>query len=54
MTVFNVYPETATLKPNVPTKFTITFRPLKSNTYYFQHLQFYAIKTNSKITKKTL
>ncbi len=54
MTVFNIYPETAVLKPNVPTKFTVTFRPLKSNTYYFQNLQFYAIKSSSKISKKTL
>lgn len=42
------------LKPNVPTKFQITFRPLKSNTYYFQNFQFYAIKSSSKISKKTL
>lgn len=54
MTVFNIYPETAVLKPNIPTKFTITFRPLKSNTYYFQNVQFYAIKSSSKISKKTL
>jgi hypothetical protein len=54
MTVFQVYPETAVLKPNVPVKFSITFRPLKSNHYYFQHLQFYAIKSNAKISKKTI
>ena len=54
MTVFQVYPENATLKPNVPVKFTITFRPLKSATFYYQHLQFFAIKQSQKITKKTL
>lgn len=54
MTVFNIHPETAVLKPNVPTKFQVTFRPLKSNTYYFQNLQFYAIKNSSKISKKTI
>lgn len=54
MTVFNIYPETAVLKPNTPTKFQVTFRPLKSNTFYFQNLQFYAIKSSSKISKKTL
>lgn len=54
MTVFNIYPETALLKPNVTTKFTLTFRPLKYNTYYFQNLQYYAIKSSSKISKKTL
>lgn len=54
MTVFQVYPENATLKPNVPVKFTITFRPLKSATFYFQHLQYFAIKHSQKITKKTL
>lgn len=54
MSVFNVYPEAAVLKPNVPAKFFITFRPLKINNYYYQHLQFYASKQNPKITKKTL
>lgn len=54
MTVFQVYPESAVLKPNVPVRFTVTFRPLKNNNYYFQHLQFYAVRQNTKITKKTL
>jgi hypothetical protein len=54
MTVFQVFPESATLKPNVPVKFTITFRPLKSNNYYFQHLQFFATRPNPRLTKKTL
>ena len=54
MTVFQVFPESAVLKPNVPVRFTVTFRPLKGNNYYFQHLQFYAVRQNSKITKKTL
>jgi hypothetical protein len=49
-----VFPESAVLKPNVPVRFTITFRPLKANNYYFQHLQFYAVRQNSKLTKKTL
>ena len=54
MTVFNVFPESATLKPNVPVKFQISFRPLKQNQYYFQHLQFFAIKANPKVSKKLL
>jgi hypothetical protein len=54
MTVFQVYPENAILKPNSPVKFYITFRPLKSNNYYYQHLQFYATRQNAKISKKTL
>ena len=54
MTVFQVYPESATLKPNVPVKFHITFRPLKSGAFFFQNMQFFAIKYNQKITKKTL
>lgn len=54
MTVFQVYPENAVLKPNLPVKFQVTFRPLKSNNYYFQHLQFYAIRQNSKVSKKTV
>jgi hypothetical protein len=54
MTVFQIYPENATLKPNVPVKFTITFRPLKSANFYFQYLQFFAIKYSQKVSKKTL
>lgn len=54
MTVFQIYPESATLKPNNPVKFNITFRPLKSNSFFFQNLQFFAIKHNPKINKKTL
>lgn len=54
MTVFQIYPESATLKPNVPVKFHINFRPLKGGSFYFQNLQYYAIKHNQKISKKTL
>lgn len=54
MSVFQVFPESATLKPNAPTKFNVTFRPLKSNSFFFQTLQFFAIKHNQKISKKTL
>jgi len=54
MTVFQVFPESAILKPNTPVRFTITFRPLKANNYYYQHLQFFATRQNIKITKKTL
>lgn len=54
MTVFQVFPESAVLKPNVPVRFNISFRPLKNNNYYFQHLQFFASKVTSKISKKTL
>ena len=35
MQIFNVTPETATLKPNVPFTFTVTFRPNKMSSYYF-------------------
>ena len=54
MTVFQIYPESATLKPNVPVKFHLTFRPLKSGSFYFQNLQYFAIKYSQKVTKKTL
>ena len=54
MTVFHIYPESATLKPNVPVKFQITFRPLKSGAFFFQNLQFFAVKYNQKVSKKTL
>lgn len=54
MTVFQIYPESATLKPNVPVKFNVTFRPLKSGAFFYQNLQFFAIKYNQKISKKTL
>lgn len=54
MTVFQIYPESATIKPNAQAKFNITFRPLKSNSFFFQNLQSFAIKHNTKISKKTL
>lgn len=54
MTVFQVFPESATLKPNTPTKFTVTFRPLKSNSFFYQNLQFFAIRHSEKVNKKTL
>lgn len=54
MTVFQVFPESAILKPNATAKFSISFRPLKGNNYYFQYLQFFATQQNSKISKKTL
>ena len=54
MTVFQVFPESAVLKPNQPVKFHVSFRPLKGNNYYFQQLQFFASKEKSKVTKKTL
>ncbi len=44
MTIFQVYPETQTLKAGATAKFYISFRPLKSNYYFFQDLQFFAIK----------
>jgi hypothetical protein len=44
MTVFQVYPETQTLKAGATARFYITFRPLKSNYYFFQDLQFFAVK----------
>lgn len=42
------------LKPNVPVRFSVSFRPLKANNYYFQLLQFYAVRQNSRLSKKTL
>lgn len=54
MSVFQIFPESATLKPNTPVKFNITFRPLKSNSFFFQTLQFFAIKHSQKISKKTV
>lgn len=54
MTVFQVYPESQTLKAGATARFYITFRPLKSNYYFFQDLQFFAVKENSKVNKKTL
>jgi hypothetical protein len=54
MTVFQVFPESAVLKPNTPVKFSITFRPLKANNYYYQYLQFFATRQSSKISKKTI
>jgi hypothetical protein len=34
--------------------FTVTFRPNKSNYYFFQHLEFFAFKYSAKLTKKIL
>lgn len=52
--VFNVHPETASLKPNSQMSFQLTFRPVKSNYYFFQQLQLFAFKYSAKLTKKII
>lgn len=54
MTAFQIFPESATIKPGANVKFNVSFRPLKSQYFFFQHLQFFALKEGGKITKKTL
>lgn len=54
MTVFQVFPESAVLKPGVPVRFSVSFRPLRGNCYYFQMLQFFASRQGGKVSKKTL
>ncbi|CAD8141208.1 unnamed protein product [Paramecium octaurelia] len=52
--VFTVTPETQSAQANSKCKFSISFRPTKSSYYYFQYIQFFAIKYNPKLTKKIL
>lgn len=52
--VFNVYPPYAHLKPFGSQLFSVTFRPHKNSYYFFQYLQFFAIKKNSKLTEKLI
>ncbi|EGR30025.1 hypothetical protein IMG5_144000 [Ichthyophthirius multifiliis] len=49
--VFIVKPQTISIKANSTQVFEISFRPIKNSYYYFQNLQFFAFKYNSKITK---
>ena len=44
MTAFQIYPESATVKPGASVKFNVTFRPLKSQYFFFQNFQFFALK----------
>jgi hypothetical protein len=54
MTVFQVFPESQTIKAGATARFYISFRPLKSNYYFFQDLQYFAVKEGAKVSKKTL
>jgi hypothetical protein len=54
MTVFQVYPESQTIKAGASARFYVSFRPLKSNYYFFQDLQFFAVRDSGKMNKKTL
>jgi hypothetical protein len=44
MTAFQIYPESTTIKPGATARFTITFRPLRYQYFFFQHLQYFALK----------
>ncbi|KAM3137891.1 hypothetical protein pb186bvf_009972 [Paramecium bursaria] len=50
--VFLVYPETQSVHARQSCRFQISFRPTKSSYYYFQDIQFFAIKYNPNLTKK--
>ena len=52
--VFNVAPQTASIKPYGNLTFSVSFKPLKSNFYFFQVLQFFAFKYSAKLTKKII
>lgn len=54
MPVFCVYPETLSIKANSKATFSISFRPTKSCYYFYQYLQYFAIKYNPKLTKKLI
>ena len=54
LTPFQVYPESTTIKPGATARFQITFRPLKSQQFFFQHLQYFAVKDGGKINKRSL
>ena len=54
LNVFNVYPAHAQIKPFGQQLFSVTFRPNKNSYYFFQYLQFVAVKKNSKLTEKLL
>eukprot|EP00828_Plagiopyla_frontata_P018328 TRINITY_DN2353_c0_g1_i13.p1 TRINITY_DN2353_c0_g1~~TRINITY_DN2353_c0_g1_i13.p1 ORF type:complete len:916 (-),score=111.90 TRINITY_DN2353_c0_g1_i13:56-2803(-) len=46
--VFHVYPQAQTLKPQGSAKFQIAFKPNRAAAYFYQMVQFFAVKYNSK------
>lgn len=48
LTVFNIYPPTALIKPKSSQIFNVTFRPTKGASYFFQKLQFFAVRNDPK------
>lgn len=52
--VFNVHPPMAHIKPGGSHIFSVTFRPIKNSYYFFQCLQLFATKFNTKLTEKLL
>ncbi len=43
LSIFTVYPPTASIKPKSSFNFTVTFRPTKNFSYFFQYVQYFAI-----------
>jgi len=48
LSVFNIYPTSAVIKPQQSSTFSVTFRPPKGSSYYFQKLQFFALRHDPK------
>ena len=54
LNVFSVYPPHAHVKPFGSQLFSLTFRPNKNGYYFFEYLQFFAVKKNSQLTEKLI
>jgi len=50
LTVFNIFPQTTTIKPKATQTFNVTFRPTKGASYFFQKLQFFAVRNDPSKT----
>lgn len=52
--IFNIFPLSKIIKPNTSERFSVTFRPHKNSFYFFQQLQFFAIRYDPKHTDNLL
>lgn len=54
MANFNVYPNACEIKPNSTLKFEINYKPTKNSFYFFQKLQYFATKVDSRSVREQI
>lgn len=54
LTVFSIYPQSAVIKPKSTQSFSVKFRPPKNSSYYFQKMQYFAVRHDPKTSDNLL